>query len=349
MVLTRTSQSDQAELSSARSNHAGRQHFLWQEHIAASGLRPAVKLVAWRVALFRNVKNGRCDPSYAAIASGTGVSKRSAIRAIATLEKAGWLIVDRGNGRGKSNQFHLTIPAERVTLESRFPTQKGDNTTAERVTSEIKKSDRPRQKKVTELCHPNIKENKKEQEGERERAQGRAAPPPVFPDDENSTIGPPGLQKEEISEAFAELVAVWARPWPDDVERDRRAFELACQEVAPEDILAGAVMWADAIGPRYRPVLWKCATDLCCGNGWKRGARNSSRLSANSSTGGAGGTAATAANPISRALHSCRTASSKPPTVRWCGEVSNEHLRQAQGGGECTDEIRASSSRLYGL
>ena len=138
---------------------SARDHFLWQERVLASDLSPAVVKVAIRLALFRNIKSGRCDPSYAALAEGAHVSERTAIRAIGKLERDGWLTIDRGNGRGNRNQFALTLPPERVTLESGFTAEKGDSREAERVTERVKKGDRARQKRVTQLCHSNTKEN----------------------------------------------------------------------------------------------------------------------------------------------------------------------------------------------
>jgi hypothetical protein len=68
-------------------------------------------------------------------------------------------------------------------------------------------------------------------------------------------------------ERFNELRAIWARPWVEDDAADQRAFEVACREVAPEDIIDAArthVAAADA--PRYLPSLAK----WLAGRGWEK-------------------------------------------------------------------------------
>src|SRR5262245_41745102 len=61
-----------------------RAHFAWQEMAAArTDIKPVFKLVAWALALYENVENGRCDPSYLGLAKRAGVSESTAKRAIA--------------------------------------------------------------------------------------------------------------------------------------------------------------------------------------------------------------------------------------------------------------------------
>jgi hypothetical protein len=63
------------------------------------------------------------------------------------------------------------------------------------------------------------------------------------------------------------LRAIWARPWADDDSADRRAFELACQQVAPDDIIAAAQAWvAAADNPRFLPSLAKWLAN----RGWEK-------------------------------------------------------------------------------
>jgi hypothetical protein len=85
---------------------------------------------------------------------------------------------------------------------------------------------------------------------------------------------------QEVAEEenkFAELRAVWVRPWADDVEADREAFERACQEVAPEDIVEAAITWvAAADAPRFLPPLAKWLTN----RGWERDPPQKARKSA---------------------------------------------------------------------
>src|SRR5437588_1591391 len=77
-----------------------RAHFAWQERVVArTDLNPIYKVVLWRLALHYNFETGRCDPSYLRLATGVGVSERTAKRAIAKAEQLGLLAIER-NGRG---------------------------------------------------------------------------------------------------------------------------------------------------------------------------------------------------------------------------------------------------------
>jgi DNA-binding IscR family transcriptional regulator len=94
---------------------------VWIERvIARTDLSHPVKLIAVRLALHLNLKTGRCDPSYAALASGTGTNRRTAIRAAAALERAGLIAVEATVGRGNVNTFCLIEPAEKVTMRHLF-------------------------------------------------------------------------------------------------------------------------------------------------------------------------------------------------------------------------------------
>jgi hypothetical protein len=85
---------------------------------------------------------------------------------------------------------------------------------------------------------------------------------------ESPTEKPQPLAQEESGGAkFSDLRAIWARPWADDDSADRRAFELACQEVAPDDIIAAAQAWvAAADNPRFLPSLAKWLAN----RGWEK-------------------------------------------------------------------------------
>jgi DNA-binding transcriptional ArsR family regulator len=82
-----------------------RQHFAWQEYVSRrSDLSPATRLAAWALALRRNAKTGRSDPSYADMAEGMGgVSERTAMRAVRVLERTGLIALVRDHGRRTSS------------------------------------------------------------------------------------------------------------------------------------------------------------------------------------------------------------------------------------------------------
>lgn len=68
-------------------------------------------------------------------------------------------------------------------------------------------------------------------------------------------------------ERFSELREIWRRPWADDVAADQRAFEVACREVAPEDIIVAASAWvAAADAPRFLPPLARWLAN----RGWEK-------------------------------------------------------------------------------
>jgi hypothetical protein len=269
---------------------ARRAQYIWQEDVIAdTELSPITRLVAARLALHRNAETARCFVSYRTLAAEVGISERSAMRAIAALKARGWINVDPGGGREKANDYHLVTPSERVTGVSRFTAQKGDSRGRERVTERIGKGDRRRQKTMTELCHPNTEANmgaaKAAPNMERETTLARLDPDPGGP-----LNAAPGFEESKQEAAEEELLpaaeiippsrvllfqekcwthlrAVWARPWVDDERADREAFVLACEEVAPEDILAAAKTWvAAADAPRFLPPLAK----WLAGRGWEK-------------------------------------------------------------------------------
>jgi hypothetical protein len=87
-----------------------REYFAWQEAVVGrTDISPKFKIVAWALALFRNAKNGCCNPSYLGLAKRAGVSERTAKRAIALFEKLGFLAVTHSHGGRKSNRNEYTL------------------------------------------------------------------------------------------------------------------------------------------------------------------------------------------------------------------------------------------------
>jgi hypothetical protein len=62
------------------------------------------------------------------------------------------------------------------------------------------------------------------------------------------------------------LRELWQRPYPDDEDADRQAFDAACQEVAPEIILEAAQTFARSFEPAYLPSLARWLKR----RGWRR-------------------------------------------------------------------------------
>jgi helix-turn-helix protein len=272
MTFTTTAPDDDARREKAR------QHFAWQDQVAErSDLSPVVRLCAWALARRRNILSGHCSLSYAGLAKRMGgLSERSAIRAVRTLERAGLIVVDRRVGRGRTNQFTFVMP-EKVTQPCQgFAAEKGDKPGARRPPEAARKGDKPDPEKVTELCHPNKERasTKPSQQRERECAQAReTARTGARPSD-----GPAPVRKAELatdrpggkvkggarertgrkSEAFLELRQLWRRPWADDDDAEAMAaFTAATRSgVRAETILDAAKAWVEGVdGPRYLPGL----------------------------------------------------------------------------------------------
>jgi hypothetical protein len=138
-------------------------------------LTMGVRLIAVRLGHHHNCANGRCDPRLQAIAKELCISRRSVIRGIATLERRGWIVVERNvSGTHAGNQFDFLDP----------PT--GDNplspvgvTTAchpsplRRVTNPTGTGDKPGKGRVTYAVTPNNCEENCE-----ENCEGKNQTPP---------------------------------------------------------------------------------------------------------------------------------------------------------------------------
>jgi hypothetical protein len=245
-----------------------REHFAWQEHVAAHrDLKPAVKLVLLRLAFHRNLETDRCDPSYGTLAKGANVSERTAVRAITEGEQKGLISITRtiGGRYANTNSFRFTLP-EGVTRESPVgvtnATGRGDTASTGGVTPVS-----PKYEENT-LGAPTEPPNK----GERENAPSALDHSPgVAAALEGPRAKFEGSKQDAIREgrgdAYAELRTIWARPWTDDEGADRRAFEAACQRAEPEEIIQAARAYvAAADAPRFLPVLAKWLGT----NGWTK-------------------------------------------------------------------------------
>jgi DNA-binding transcriptional ArsR family regulator len=265
-----------------------RQHFAWQQCVAErSDLSPTARLAAWALARRRNVLSGRCDPSYANIARGMGgMSERSAVRALAALERAGLIVVDRRVGRGRRNRVTFVM-AEKVTeLRQGFAAEKDDKPAAGRPPDGARKGDKPSAEKVTEPCHPNMKRasTKPSEHRERENAHAREAsrsdaraPVGAASDKGEGRRGRAGGRPTErakpadrkVEGGYLELRQIWVRPWPDADDREAwLAYDQAVGGgVRQGIILATAKAWVEAAdAPRFLPSLAKW---LAC-KGWEK-------------------------------------------------------------------------------
>ena len=74
-------------------------------------LSPVRKLVLCRLALYRNEKSGRLDPSVIGLATATNLSQRGIQKILHAVEAAGWIKRQiSGGGSGRRNSYELTWP-----------------------------------------------------------------------------------------------------------------------------------------------------------------------------------------------------------------------------------------------
>jgi len=87
----------------------------WMRDVGGDpGHRPIVRLVAMKLGLFFNGKDGSCIASYADIAKAAGCSPRTAVNVVAELVDAGYLAPTKNGGRTKNN-FTLLMRANYAT------------------------------------------------------------------------------------------------------------------------------------------------------------------------------------------------------------------------------------------
>jgi hypothetical protein len=156
---------DTPEKASAVAGHAARDNWLCAV-LRDHDLTPITLKVAVRLGIFFNCKTGQCDPGYLKIAAELNVSRRSVMRAIATLEARGWLAVDGDPGGHLNRNFCLLMPTVEVTPDG---TSRGDTALAPlkqklEVTGSTFRGDKNRTLEVPPRCHtePDEPENLKE-------------------------------------------------------------------------------------------------------------------------------------------------------------------------------------------
>jgi hypothetical protein len=244
---------------------------------ARRDLSLTARLVGGRIGLHKNLTTGQCNPGAGTLAGEAGIAERAAFRAIAELERKGCIAVDRTRGGAKNNSNSYTLippiePSRGDTVSGVGAPVRGDNGDSGGVTP----------------CHANIKRNiggcfqhpPYERDSELVLAPDPGGPLNAAPGFEErkqavaeeeilpaaEIISPskvPSLNQEKIWRA---LRTMWERPHAEDQRADRKAFDAACREIAPEHILAAAPAWLAAYEPRYRQPLHKWLAD----RGWEK-------------------------------------------------------------------------------
>jgi hypothetical protein len=236
----------------------------------------AFKLAYLIVYRYANRETQLAYPSQTTLATDLGVSISTIKRLIDILERHG-LVVVPGDGRGKSSRYW--IDEERVSQMTSFPARKGVKKGCHPMTKKGVTGD-TRTKKRTNIPSDRCLTAPCQREGERDRASRESDSPPGVGGAADaarapgkspataslaSTAAPDSRHQQE--EGFAQLRAVWARPWPDDDAADRHAFALACREVKPGALIAAATVFVAAVdSPRFLPPLARWLD----GRGWTK-------------------------------------------------------------------------------
>ncbi len=222
-----------------------------REHLADPRPSATAKHAAQCIALGFRVKAGCSVMSYDEIGKGFCRSRRTAIRAVAELVELGWLAPTDSRGR-RYNGFRLT-----------WPTVSADVTVAdvENVTVETPNGD----KTDAQQCHMVAEQRalKNNHTGLPSEAPkyGRENVELTLADDDGGGGRLDGAAPQELegspTRSYAELRSVWARPWADDPDADRRAWEGALRDGAvPAAIIEAARAWvAAADAPQFLPKL----------------------------------------------------------------------------------------------
>lgn len=233
---------------------------VWQDAILASPtLSPTVRCVAMAISFAMHIGGEGCFPSYQLIASRSACSRATAMRAVKTLEEAGWLGVARTSGR-HANSFTLLMPGDQ-SISTGSETRQLADFHADKA-ADLRVSCPDHADKVAAFsCRTRNQETvsapiqhaangiiqKQPLNGiipNHERSQNRPATvaKPCDPkrEEQDSPLKPPTQTGTDLNAAFEELWQIWANG--TDKGKARSAFHRAVTglNVAPETIISAA-------------------------------------------------------------------------------------------------------------
>lgn len=221
-------------------------------------LPPSAEAIAIVLSQFFNRKHGGSAwPSLETIAEAIGINKSTIWRTLKQMERRGHLRIDWGQqGRGHSSQYWMAA-GQAEKLHPRNFKRQGKVATKVASTS-LKVA-------PTQLNHLETSMRcLRSAVDESETALSRDALDPRTADAARIKIeGRDDASKKETTDQFADLRAIWVRPWPDNGAADQLAYTRACRIADPADIIEAAKIWvADA--PRFLPPLARWLDD----HGW---------------------------------------------------------------------------------
>jgi hypothetical protein len=217
--------------------------------LRASDLKVAM---AWTW-YFNEEEGGQARVGCKTVGDRIGLSESTVVRSLHRLEAHGHIRVVWGKqGRGHPNHVWMVVkPAPEQVSEAEKPAP-----APTRKPAGVPRKPAAVQENLLKNHHIGGSKEPPNMEGERDsivlahdstppdRGAGADAPPRSF------------TQASQAAETYSEVRAIWQRPWCDDERVDRRAFERACEEGTPADILDAAKAWvAVADAPRFLPPL----------------------------------------------------------------------------------------------
>jgi Helix-turn-helix domain len=234
--------------------HSFKDRDTWVEQVLAGNLSAAEKLVATRIALHHNIETGQCDPSIIGLVKRTNTSESTVRRAIKELEDAGWLAVDRTNGRYR-NSYQLHAPT--------LPLAEGLNPVrGERVqtANPAAGGDQPCQNEV-----PNPFTSERQTANLKQRIkQRRESDSHLDLDDEDSGRRRQTTDTDTDTDIAADFGA-WYQQYPKHAAKVA-AFKAYCavinkKQATPAELLSGAMRYSaerNGQDPKYtkHPATW---------------------------------------------------------------------------------------------
>ncbi|MBR0787393.1 helix-turn-helix domain-containing protein [Bradyrhizobium iriomotense] len=239
----------------SKANHT-RALFEWLNRVLADAeLSPNAFKVAFTIGQrFNRRHGGAAWPSLRTIAADIGVDEATAVRAVRQLCERGHLLVEPGKrGRGHSNRYRMSKAGKPAQAQVKAVQKPAHLQVLRSGRKPAPVSLKPARAQLNHL-EPSMGTPTASPKGERERERSLAVIP--------GAPEPDGGAREGLQEdRFAELLAIWQRPWGDDDTDACLAFALVCRDAHPDDIIASARAWvAAADDPRFLKPLAKWLT-----------------------------------------------------------------------------------------
>jgi hypothetical protein len=267
--------------------------FLWLEQVARDrGLPALASAVCILLSPYFNLSHdGTAWPYQDTLAASLGLCRETVNRIIKALIERGHLEVTTTRGRHKASVYRLVLKEadttkcdqpitlsepENVIIQSGKCDHIVTQTPLKTPVASKEATRREREDALTRIDSSPGGDPPLTRDPAEEDSTGEEAPSPA----DGLLFGPeaPIERSRSVERAgrgegrFGELRAIWDRGWPGDdapevVALARQAFETACREVAPDDIIEAAkVHVAAADAPRFLPALAKWLT----ARGWEK-------------------------------------------------------------------------------